>query len=186
MLYELKVVIKRIDPPIWRLIQVPPRTSLKRLHKILQIAMGWTNSHLHMFRVDESKLTLEKIFAAGKKSFQYEYDMGDSWMHDITLKRQIESETKPGCTKGARACPPEDCGSVPGYYNVLEAISDPKHEEHDAMLEWVGEGYDPLVALSYDRQQFSSTITERGSFNRQQPRESLDFYMSICETGNRE
>jgi len=161
MLYELKVVIKRIDPPIWRLIQVPPRTSLKRMHKILQIAMGWTNSHLHMFTVDgheygepdpeydfevldEAKITLEKIFAGGVKSFQYEYDMGDSWMHDITLKRQIESEeTKPGCTKGARSCPPEDCGSVPGYYNVLEAISDPKHEEHDAMLEWVGEGYDP-------------------------------------------
>ena len=171
MLYELKVEIQRIDPPIWRLIQVPPRTSLKRLHKILQIAMGWTNSHLHMFKVDgheygepnpeydfevldESKLTLEKIFAGGTKSFQYEYDMGDSWMHEITLQREIESEdTKPGCTAGARACPPEDCGSVPGYYNLLVVLSDPDHEEHESMLEWVGGKYDPNAfdATAVDR-----------------------------------
>jgi len=160
MLYELNVVIKRIDPPIWRLIQIPPRTSLKRMHKILQIAMGWTNSHLHLFKVDgkeygelsserefevldESKLTLEKIFAGGNRSFQYEYDLGDDWIHEITLKRQIEGEkAKLGCIAGARACPPEDCGGVPGYYNLLEAISDPKNEEHDSLLEWAGEGYD--------------------------------------------
>ena len=171
MLYEIKVEIQRIDPPIWRLLQVPPRTSLKRLHKILQIAMGWTDSHLHLFKVDgkeygdlisewdfevldESKLTLGKIFAGGTKSFQYEYDMGDSWMHDITLQRQIESdETKPGCTAGARACPPEDCGSVPGYYNLLVVLSDPDHEEHESMLEWVGGKYDPNAfdATAVDR-----------------------------------
>jgi len=161
MLYEIKVVIKEIKPPVWRLIQVSPHASLKRLHKILQTAMGWTDSHLHLFRVDgqkygepspewdfevldEAKLTLEKIFTGGKKSFQYEYDLGDSWIHEITLKGQIEGEeTKPGCTAGARACPPEDCGSVPGYYNLLEAISDPEHEEHEALVEWVGEGFDP-------------------------------------------
>ena len=85
MLYEIKVVLKEIDPLIWRLIQVPPRTNLKKLHRILQIAMGWTNSHLHLFKVggkqygepdpewdyvlDEANLTLEKIFAGGTKSF---------------------------------------------------------------------------------------------------------------------
>jgi hypothetical protein len=161
MLYELKVVVNRIDPPIWRLIQVPPRTSLRRLHKILQVAMGWTNSHLHMFKVDgreygepdpeydfevldEAKLTLEKIFAGGKKSFQYEYDMGDSWLHDITLKRQIESEDiKAGCIAGARACPPEDCGGPMGYYDLLVALSDSEHEDHESMLEWVGGKFDP-------------------------------------------
>ena len=129
------------------------------MHKILQTAMGWTSSHLYLFTVDgkkysepnpdwevldSDKLTLEKIFAGGKTSFQYEYDMGDGWIHEITLKRQIESEeTKPKCIGGARACPPEDCGGVPGYYQLLEAISDPKNEEHDSMLEWVGKGYDP-------------------------------------------
>ncbi len=162
MLYELKVVIKRIDPPIWRTIQVPPRTSLKRMHKILQTAMGWTNSHLHLFKVgdkeygelslewdfevlDESKITLMEIFADGNRSFQYEYDLGDDWIHEVTLERQIEGEeeTKPGCTAGARACPPEDCGGATGYQYFLEAISDPDHEEHDSLLEWIGKGYDP-------------------------------------------
>lgn len=93
---------------------------------------------------DSRMLTLNKIFAGGKTSFQYDYDMGDGWEHEIILKRQIESEvTKPSCTDGARACPPEDCGGVPGYYQFLEAISDPKNYEHDAMLEWVGGSYDP-------------------------------------------
>ena len=160
MLYEIKVVIKKIEPPIWRVIHVPSRTSLTRLHKILQKVMGWSNSHLHLFKVDgllygepdpdwdyvldEAKLTLEEVFAGGKKSFHYEYDMGDCWVHEITLKKQIESEvSKPVCIAGARACPPEDCGGPSGYQNLLEAISDPEHEEHETLLEWVGEGYDP-------------------------------------------
>jgi hypothetical protein len=70
--------------------------------------------------------------------------MGDCWVHEIKLKKQIESGvTKPACIGGARACPPEDCGGVGGYYQLLEAIADPKNPEHDSMIEWVGEGYDP-------------------------------------------
>ena len=160
MLYELKVVLKEIDPPIWRTLQVPPRTSLRRLHRMLQLAMGWTNSHLHLFDVDgklygepstewesevldSRKMTLEKIFSQGRTSFLYEYDLGDSWRHEIRLLGTVEGEEKPGCTAGARACPPEDCGGTPGYYQLLVAISDPEHEEHDAMLEWVGGKFDP-------------------------------------------
>jgi hypothetical protein len=161
MLYEIKVEIQGIEPCIWRVIRVPPRTSLRKLHRILQKAMGWTNSHLHLFKVDgkqygepnpewdfevldEGKLTLEKIFTGGIKSFQYEYDLGDDWVHEITLIRQIESEeTKPGCIDGARACPPEDCGGEQGYYNFLVALADPDNEEHESTLEWVGGNYDP-------------------------------------------
>jgi hypothetical protein len=62
---------------------------------------------------DSRLLTLNKIFAEGKTSFQYEYDLGDGWVHEITLKKHIESvSTKPACIGGARACPPEDCGGV--------------------------------------------------------------------------
>jgi hypothetical protein len=159
MIYELKVSLKEIRPQIWRLIQVPSDTNLRRMHKILQKAMGWENYHLYVFIVDGNKysepnsdwhvmdsrmLTLNKIFAGGKKSFQYDYDMGDGWEHEITLKKQIESDiTRPSCIGGARACPPEDCGGVPGYYQFLEAIADPKNPEHDTMLEWVGGSYDP-------------------------------------------
>jgi len=160
LLYELKVALKEIEPPIWRVLQVPPRTSLLRLHRILQRAMGWTNSHLHLFNVDgklygepstewdfevldSRKMTLEKIFTEGRTSFLYEYDLGDSWRHEIKLLGTVDGEEKPGCTAGARACPPEDCGGTTGYYDLLVALSDPDHEEHDTMLEWVGGKFDP-------------------------------------------
>jgi hypothetical protein len=122
--------------------------------------MGWTNSHLYLFEVngkrygepstewdievlDSRKMTLEQVFSKGTSSFVYEYDLGDSWRHAITLLRMVEGEEKPGCTAGARACPPEDCGGTMGYNELLVALSDPDHEEHDAMLEWVGGKFDP-------------------------------------------
>jgi len=127
---------------------------------MLQLAMGWTNSHLHLFDVDgklygepstewesevldSRKMTLEKIFSQGRTSFLYEYDLGDSWRHEIKLLGTVEGGGKPGCTAGARACPPEDCGGPPGYYELLVSLSDPDHEEHDTMLEWVGGKFDP-------------------------------------------
>jgi len=160
MLYELKVQLQEIEPPIWRVLRVPSRTSLSKLHKVLQRAMGWENYHLYLFKVegkrygepstewdievlDSRKMTLEKIFSGGRTSFLYEYDLGDSWMHEITLLGTLEGEERLGCTAGARACPPEDCGSPPGYYELLVALSDPDHEEHDSMVEWVGGKYDP-------------------------------------------
>jgi hypothetical protein len=160
VLYEIRVRLNEIKPPIWRVLRVPGRTSLARLHKILQLAMGWQDSHLYIFEVDGKRyslpsaeweieisdcrrMTLEKTFAGVRKSFLYEYDLGDSWMHEITLVRALEEEGPVECVAGARACPPEDCGSTPGYYELLKALSDPYHEEHHAMLEWVGGKYDP-------------------------------------------
>jgi hypothetical protein len=162
LLYEIKVELKEIEPPIWRILQVPSRTSLLKFHRILQRAMGWTNSHLHLFDVDgklygepsterdleildSRKMTLGKIFTEGRTAFLYEYDLGDSWRHNITLMGTVEGEAeeKLACTAGARACPPEDCGGTMGYYGLLVALSDPDHEEHDTMLEWVGGKFDP-------------------------------------------
>jgi len=161
MLYELRVELDGIEPHIWRRIQVPSHSTLKRLHEIIQIAFGWSDAHLHMFRIagkeyselipefdarvlDESKITLEEIFGGGRKSFRYEYDMGDSWVHIITLKKQVESKaTRARCIAGARAAPPEDCGSIPGYYDFLVIMSDSDHEEHEEKLEWIGGYFDP-------------------------------------------
>ena len=162
MLYEIRVQLRDIEPPIWRILRVRPQTSLSRLHKILQKAMGWTNSHLHLFEIDgkpygESDfewdfdvqdyrgMRLEKIFTEGRTFFLYEYDLGDSWRHDITLLGTVEGEAeeKIACIAGARACPPEDCGGVTGYYYLLEALADPGHEDHDMLLEWVGGKFDP-------------------------------------------
>ena len=162
MLYELRVVMKGIEPPVWRTIQVPENATLHRLHEVLQVAMGWTNSHLYLFHVggkvysepspeweldvqDSTSTTLEEIVSKGGPSVLYEYDLGDSWMHEVTLQEMAEAggEERPRCTGGARACPPEDCGGPSGYEYFLEAISDPGHEEHERMLEWVGGHFDP-------------------------------------------
>ena len=162
LFYEIRVQLQEIEPPIWRILRVRPQTSLARLHKILQRAMGWKNYHLYLFEVggkrygepstewdievlDSRRMTVEKIFSGGMKSFVYEYDLGDSWRHDIALLGTVEGAPgeKIACIAGARACPPEDCGSIPGYYELLVTLSDPEHEDHDAMLEWVGSKYDP-------------------------------------------
>ena len=162
LLYEIKVQLRGIEPPIWRLLRVRPQTQLPRLHKILQKAMGWTNSHLHLFEIDGepygesdfewdfdvedyTMIKLEDVFSEGRKSFLYEYDLGDSWRHDITLLRTVEGESgeRIACVDGARACPPEDCGGVGGYYHLLEALADPEHEDHDMLMEWTGGRYNP-------------------------------------------
>lgn len=161
MFCELKVELQGIEPPIWRVIRVSSRTSLLKFHSILQRAMGWNNSHQYLFEVDGErygepsadwgfevrdslKMTLERIFSDGNTSFLYEYDLGDSWWHEITLlgKVDTEGEGKPRCIAGARACPPEDCGGVMGYYHLLVALSAPDFEDHDTMGEWVGDKFD--------------------------------------------
>ncbi|UCC16671.1 MAG: plasmid pRiA4b ORF-3 family protein [Dehalococcoidales bacterium] len=162
MLYEIKIQLRGIKPSIWRTIRISPQTSLPKLHRIIQKTMGWTNSHLHLFEIDEvlygdgefdwdldindyRGLSINRIFNERRKSFVYEYDLGDSWKHDITLLYTIagKPEEKITCVAGERACPPEDCGGVPGYYNLLRILSDPSDEDYDEMLEWVGGKYDP-------------------------------------------
>lgn len=162
LLYELKVELQGIDPPVWRMLQVPSSISLHKLHLVLQKAMGWRNYHLHIFYVgprryseansewgpeiqDSGDVTLVDVVSEENRTFLYEYDMGDGWEHEITLQRILpaKGQERPRCTGGARACPPEDCGGVGGYEDFLEAISDPKHEEHIAMLKWAGGKFDP-------------------------------------------
>lgn len=166
-LYKFKISLEAIEPQIWRRFIVSPQTTLPELHDILQIVMGWTDSHLHSFHIDGKeygepdpeyemmdgptmidyrKIKLSKIIKDGISSFKYLYDFGDSWMHTITLEKQFKDEddlyAPPLCIGGERACPPEDVGSYPGYMNFAEAISDPNHEGHVDMLSWVGGHYD--------------------------------------------
>jgi hypothetical protein len=112
--------------------------------------MGWKNYHLYQFELGRRpckrvNMTLEVVFSKGVRSLVYEYDMGDGWRHEITLLATVAEATdeRPVCLAGARACPPEDCGGPPGYYDLLAALSDPKHEEHDSMLQWVGGRFAP-------------------------------------------
>jgi len=159
--YQLKVTLKNSKPPIWRRIQVNSDINLYRLHQNLQVMMGWTDSHLHQFIVhgeyygtpdpdfevtNEKSIKLDRVVSEAGDKFFYEYDFGDSWEHSILVEKILQPETGvnyPICLDGKRACPPEDCGGIWGYGDLLEAIQDPAHPEHEEMLEWLGGRFDP-------------------------------------------
>lgn len=162
--YQLKATLNDIEPKIWRRLLVPGDFTLEELHEVLQVAMGWTNSHLHQFVVgkahygvpddefedlkvrDEQEHTIEKVLPKKGCKIIYEYDFGDSWEHLVVVE-EIHSpkgwQPIPQCLEGARRCPPEDVGSTSGYENFLTVISDPKHPEHHEMLRWAGGPFNP-------------------------------------------
>ena len=168
-IYQLKVSLEGVEPTIWRLLQVPGDANLGWLHAVIQVAMGWTNSHFHHFVVgkrlyadpgfdldacedgphvlDENATTISEIARRVKSTFVYEYDFGDSWDHRIVVAKILDPDPMAAglaqCLDGERACPPEDCGGVPGYADLLEIIMDPKHEEYESMMEWLGGRFDP-------------------------------------------
>jgi hypothetical protein len=160
--FQLKITLATIQPRIWRRVVVPDCT-LDELHKVIQVVMGWESSHLYSFDVagrkfthpemDEGELNMEDatktklsevVREAGKK-FGYRYDFGDDWRHEVLVEKVVPMEAGMRlimCLAGGRACPPEDVGGVEGYAEYLQALADPKHEEHDQWLEWRGE-FDP-------------------------------------------
>ena len=176
-LYQFKITLLESQPPIWRRIQVKTCT-LDKLHERIQTAMGWTNSHLHQFEIDGERFgdpellddgfedfecvdsTVTKISEIVPKDgkrfhFQYEYDFGDGWEHEILFEGCLKAEKGaryPLCVEGERNCPPEDVGGVWGYAEFLEAIADPKHEQHDDFVEW---------AVEFEPEEFDAAETTR-------------------------
>ena len=162
-IYQLKVTLKGSKPPIWRRLQVPGEVTLAKLHQVLQAAMGWTDSHLHQFEVDgvyygppelrdeldvesEQRLRLRQAAPDERAKFRYEYDFGDDWQHEILVEKIAPPEPGrryPICLAGKRACPPEDCGGIWGYYQLLETVGNPDDPEHDELREWLGGDFDP-------------------------------------------
>jgi hypothetical protein len=158
--YQLKITLEGSKPPIWRRVLVADCT-LGVLHDIVQTAMGWENEHLHQFEFgkesfgdpehdldtdyDETRVLLSELVANGCQKLRYWYDFGDDWWHTIQIEETLEPQPTdkfPLCVKGVGACPPEDCGGIWGYYEYLEAISNPKHKRHAELIEWAGEGFD--------------------------------------------
>lgn len=167
-LIQLKITLQGTKPPIWRQIIVDRKTTFFALHHIIQITMGWDNSHLYEFNVNNNRIgelnddyddffagdnffdasiaTLESFITATKQKFQYEYDFGDGWTHKILVEKFLPRDPKakyPSCIAGKLNCPPEDCGGVVGFYDLLDIIKDKKHPEQKEMLEWLGGDYDP-------------------------------------------
>jgi hypothetical protein len=170
--YQFKVSLKGIRPPVWRRIQVPENYTFWELHVAIQDAMGWSDAHLHTFRmINPKKGTEEEIgipdddfavaehkvlagweqkirryFTAEKHQARYIYDFGDYWEHELRLEKILARDKQkdyPICVTGRRACPPEDCGGYPGYVDLLEVLSDPEHDAYETMLEWIGGEFDP-------------------------------------------
>ncbi|QDV36967.1 plasmid pRiA4b ORF-3 family protein [Tautonia plasticadhaerens] len=159
--YQLKVTLKDIRPPVWRRLLVPD-CSLSMLHEVIQVAMGWENYHLYDFEVggehytdprgmadldmeDASRARLGQVAPEAKAKLRYTYDFGDNWQHEVLVEKVVSPEegmTYPACIDGKRACPPEDLGGPWGYMEFAEAIRDPEHEQHEEFLEWRGE-FDP-------------------------------------------
>ncbi|HUY37027.1 MAG TPA: plasmid pRiA4b ORF-3 family protein [Pirellulales bacterium] len=176
ILYQFKLTLLDVKPPIWRRIQVW-NCTLDKLHEHIQTAMGWTNSHLHQFKIDDRLYgdpllmednfeTLEYVDSTSTElrlilpkggqrlRFSYEYDFGDGWEHEVLFEGCPNSEPGkryPVCLEGERSCPPEDVGGVDGYAECLAVLADPKHDEHKEMRKWVGgefhaERFDPAAA----------------------------------------
>ncbi len=160
-MYLLKVRLLDIEPEIWRRFVVPASITLDRLHDVIQIVMGWTDSHLHEFTIGKKRYTeypqeRDDGLECGKYRFGdlvkqknrkilYLYDFGDSWMHELILEESRYFD--PGlrniivCLDGARSCPPEDVGGIPGYFDFCSALADPGHEDHERLMEWSGGNY---------------------------------------------
>lgn len=166
--YQLKVTLKEIQPPIWRCLQVPADMSLDRLHRVVQDAMGWTDTHLHAYEIngirygvpdmdtpederDERDIRLDGIAGEGERIL-YEYDFGDGWEHEIVVEKIQPPDPDahyPRCVGGERACPPEDCGGPPGYQELLEILRDPSHPEYEDTRHWLDRDFNP-EALDLD------------------------------------
>jgi len=167
-IYQLKITLKNTKPAIWRRVQTNADISLNELHYLVQVVMGWGNSHLHQFNCagqyygderlwqesfddfdmrDSLTTKVEKVLKKEKDKILYEYDMGDSWNHNILLEKITTVDIPlmhPICVKGAMRCPPEDCGGVWGYAELVETMKDPNSEEYEEMSEWLGvDEFDP-------------------------------------------
>jgi hypothetical protein len=172
-IYQIQVTLKDSDPPIWRRIQVPSHITLYRLQRIMQIVMGWENSHLHEFIINgtsygeshpeyglemktERRAKLDDLVPTENTEFIYKYNLDEEWEHLMLVEKIISPTPKvhyPRCVEGERACPPEDCGGILGYKDLLDILKNPEDAEYETTLEWLGD-FDPnafdLEAINHE------------------------------------
>jgi hypothetical protein len=178
-IYQIKVSLRGAKPPIWRRLELPADTSLARLHDILQTAFGWDDSHLHAFETGygtfgvadreldhraEAPVTLEQVAPGIGDRLEYLYDFGDSWTHEIVVEKAVDHQpvAYPRCTAGRRAAPPEDCGGIWGYAELVEVMSDPGHPEHGDQLDWMGlDSSADFQPDRFDAAEVTRALTER-------------------------
>ncbi|HRH02959.1 MAG TPA: plasmid pRiA4b ORF-3 family protein [Bacteroidia bacterium] len=164
-IFELKIELDRTKPLVWRQMIIPESFTLYELHHLIQIAFGWKNYHLYSFianeqiignpvlmddpeTINDRMVDVSQVLKTKGDKICYEYDFGDGWMHTITLARIIKSDVygkTPIVVNGAMACPPEDCGGIPGYENLKDVMKNPKHPEYKEFVQWLGKAFDPQL-----------------------------------------
>lgn len=159
--YQLKIQLNGSEPPVWRRIQVLGDTALDRLHDIIQVAMGWDGEHHYQFIINEHyyssddlghsfdrseahQVTLGQLIKRAKTTFLYEYDLSDGWEHEVAVEQlrpisDLDAQQLPFCMAGENACPPEDCGGIFGYFELLSILKDPKHPAYQEMVDTYGQ-----------------------------------------------
>lgn len=166
-IYQLKIELADSDPKIWRRIQVSTEMSFSDLHDIIQLSMGWEDDHLYEFEVkkvrvfdfqeafddgenpaerDSMDTFLDDLLNKVNTKFTYIYDFGDHWEHTIQLEKifpEEEGNTYPICLEGEGACPPEDCGGIWRYQDMVKIMADKDHPEYDDIADWMGEDWEP-------------------------------------------
>jgi tetratricopeptide (TPR) repeat protein len=165
IIYQLKITLKDVKPPIWRRFLIESDATLYKLFLVLLNGMGWVGGHLHGFEINgkhygepdpedeffedtinEKKVKLNNVIQAEGDRFIFEYDYGDGWEHEVVVEKILPCEEGvkyPVCLEGARACPPEDCGGPFGYEDLVKAIKNPKHPKHKSYLKWLDRKFDP-------------------------------------------
>jgi hypothetical protein len=180
---RLRVALAGVRPPIWRRLEVTGKLTLAQFHRVLQAAMGWTDSHLHLFVAgrqhysdpsfelefevrNERQTTLGELLRRPGDGMRYEYDFGDSWEHRIMLEEVLPP--RPGapaavCLAGRRRCPPEDCGGVGGYAELLSTLRGADSPERRDLLEWLGGEIDPAAFDAAEVNRLLSRIRSPGA-----------------------
>ena len=155
--YAIKVTLLGTRPPVWRRVLVERDITLRNLHRTLQTVMGWSNSHLHQFVLPRQKssytkhglganiarenATLGDLICTPGARLLYEYDFGDGWQHELVLEEILlgDESFQQICVAGQRCCPPEDCGGPQGFAELLKALQDADHPDHEEICEWLGD-----------------------------------------------
>lgn len=188
---QIRIDLARYRPKIWRRLLIRSDQPLYDFHLAIQIAMGWDNSHLHQFikekkfyserlkddwtwddrhNIDYDGMIISDLLLKEKDKIEYEYDFGDGWVHEIKLEKILpidDTMKSPVCIDGALASPPDDCGGIWGYAQMLEILKDPGHEQYEETLEWIGESFNPEF---FDIETANKLMAKHLKYKRATPR----------------
>ncbi len=164
-IFQVKITLTGITPPIWRRLQVPSDLFLHDFHKVIQTSVGWENSHLHQFVknsrtfgiaddefelsdkfMDYTSIRLVDILNKENEVIRYIYDFGDTWVHEIVLEKILEpskNEFYPFCLAGKRNCPPENSGGPWAYMEMVKIFSNLGHPDREDIMQWIDEEWEP-------------------------------------------